>query len=93
MIRRETTITLPELGLIAGTRGILGVGIGLLLANKLSQRERRPLGLALVGIGALTTIPLMIEVFGGGRLRTSVKANGHDPMRVEGTDAGDVPIT
>jgi hypothetical protein len=28
---RKTTVTLPELGLIAGTRAILGIGIGFLL--------------------------------------------------------------
>ena len=34
MIRR--TVTLPELGLIAGTRGALGAGIALLLADRLA---------------------------------------------------------
>ena len=30
---RKTQVTLPELALIAGTRGMLGAGIGLLLAD------------------------------------------------------------
>ena len=66
---KETRLSLPELGLVAGTRGILGLGAGLLLANRLSESQRRPLGLALLAIGALTTIPLALEIFGRGRLR------------------------
>ena len=66
---QQTTLSLPELGLIAGTRGMLGFGAGLLLADRLSHGQRRPLGLALLAIGLLTTIPLALEVFGGGRLR------------------------
>lgn len=66
---KETRLSLPELGLVAGTRGILGLGAGLLLANRLSESQRRPLGLALLVIGALTTIPLALEIFGSGRLR------------------------
>jgi len=66
---KQTTLSVPELGLIAGTRAILGMGVGLLLASKLSAAQRRPLGWALFAIGAVTTIPLLLEVFGGGRLR------------------------
>ena len=66
---KKTTMSLPELALVAGTRGILGVGLGLLLANRLSAAQRRPLGLALLMVGVLTTIPLAFEVIGGGRLR------------------------
>ncbi len=32
---KERTLTIPEIMLIAGTRMALGVGIGLLLADKL----------------------------------------------------------
>jgi hypothetical protein len=65
---KETTLSLPELVLLVGTRVILGVGAGLLLAGRLSNAQRRPLGLALLGVGALTTIPLALEVLGRGRL-------------------------
>lgn len=60
----ERAVTLPELGLIAGTRVALGVGVGLLLAGRLSQDARRGAGVALVAVGALSTIPLALEVFG-----------------------------
>jgi hypothetical protein len=56
-------VTLPELVLIAGTRGILGAGIGLLAANRLSADQRRVVGRVLVAIGAITTIPLALQVF------------------------------
>ena len=59
-----TELRLPELGLIAGTRGMLGAGIGLLLADKLDDQQRKGVGWTLVAIGALTTIPLAMIVFG-----------------------------
>ena len=64
---RETQITLPELALVAGTRAALGAGVGLLLANRLSDEQRRAVGWTLVLFGALSTIPLAFEVFGGPR--------------------------
>jgi len=54
----KTELRIPELALIAGTRGMLGAGIGLLVADHLSRRQRRTTGGALVAIGALTTLPL-----------------------------------
>jgi F0F1-type ATP synthase assembly protein I len=59
----KTELSLPELGLIAGTRALLGAGIGLLLADKLGTEKRMAVGWTLVGVGALTTIPLVIDVF------------------------------
>jgi hypothetical protein len=61
---KERILTIPELILIAGTRVALGVGIGLLLADKLTDNERRAAGWALVGVGALTTVPLVMNVLG-----------------------------
>jgi hypothetical protein len=61
---KERVLTIPELILIAGTRVALGVGIGLLLADKLTDKERRAAGWALVAVGALTTVPLVIDVLG-----------------------------
>ena len=61
---KETTLTIPELGLIAGTRVALGAGIGFLLADKLSSEQRRTAGIVLLLVGAISTIPLALEVFG-----------------------------
>ncbi len=68
---RETRLTLPEVGLLAGTRVAAGVGIGLLLADRLSPEQRKAIGWSLLIVGALTTIPLAIEVFGNSRFLTA----------------------
>jgi hypothetical protein len=64
---RERQVTLPTIGLIAGTRVALGAGVGLLLAGRLTPEQRRAAGWALLAVGALTTIPLAAEVLGGRR--------------------------
>jgi hypothetical protein len=59
---KNLEVTMPEIGLIAGTRGMLGAGIGLLLADKINEDRRKAIGWTLFIIGALSTIPLAIEV-------------------------------
>ena len=61
---KERSLTIPEIGMIAGTRVALGAGIGLLLADKLSKDQRQGAGWALFGIGVLTTIPIVLGVIG-----------------------------
>jgi hypothetical protein len=61
----KTELTIPELGLLIGTRGMLGAGLGLLLAHKLSEPQRKGIGWTLAAIGVVTTIPLAMIVFGG----------------------------
>ncbi len=58
-----TELRLPELALVAGTRGLLGAGLGLLLAERVNADQRRAVGWALVAIGVVTTIPLALMVF------------------------------
>jgi len=58
-----TELRLPELGLVAGTRGLLGAGIGLLIAGRLTDSQRRDIGWTLVAVGVLTTLPLALMVF------------------------------
>jgi CBS domain-containing protein len=60
---RERSITVPELILIAGTRAAIGVGVGLLVKEKLNKGQRRGAGLALVILGGLSTIPLALGFF------------------------------
>ncbi len=48
--------------LIGGTRVALGVGLGLLLSDRLSREQRRAVGLTLFLVGAVTTIPLALNV-------------------------------
>jgi len=59
---KKTELTLPELALIGGTRGLLGAGVALLLAGKLKEDQRKAIGLTLFLIGAISTIPLAIDV-------------------------------
>jgi uncharacterized protein YjeT (DUF2065 family) len=61
---KETTLTMPELAMIGGTRVALGAGIGFLLADKLSGEQRRAAGIVLLLVGAISTIPLALEVLG-----------------------------
>ena len=59
---KRTSLSIPEIGIIAGTRGMLGAGIGLLVADRLSREQRRAVGWTLVAVGALTTIPIAIQL-------------------------------
>jgi len=59
---KTSELTLPEVGLIAATRGMLGAGIGLLLAEKLNEDQRKAIGWTLFVMGAISTIPLAIDV-------------------------------
>jgi hypothetical protein len=61
---REEVLTIPEIILIAGTRVALGVGIGLLLADKFTDHARKGAGWALVAVGALSTVPIAMNVLG-----------------------------
>jgi len=56
----ENNLTIPEIALIAGTRVALGVGIGLLLSEKLNKDQRRGSGFALFGLGVLSTVPIVL---------------------------------
>lgn len=59
----EIRLTLPELGLIAGTRAALGGGAALLMAERLEKEQRKAVGWTLFLVGAVTTIPLLMMVF------------------------------
>ena len=54
----------PILGFIVGTRAALAFGMGLLLADRIPASQRRVVGLTLVVIGAATTVPAAMSVFG-----------------------------
>lgn len=59
---KKAELTLPEIALIAGTRGMLGAGAGLLLSDRLNDDQRKAIGWTLLLIGAISTIPLAIGV-------------------------------
>jgi hypothetical protein len=64
MFNRERVLTIPDIILIAGTRVALGVGLGLLIADKLSRDARKSAGWALLSVGAFSTVPLVMNVLG-----------------------------
>jgi hypothetical protein len=64
---RQVEIPLHELAFIAGTRGLLGAGIGLLLADRVKPEAREAVGWTLLAIGAFTTIPIAASVFSRSR--------------------------
>jgi hypothetical protein len=55
-------LDLPTFGFVVATRAMLGVGIGLLLSERLPAERRRAIGLTLVTIGAATTVPAISAV-------------------------------
>jgi len=61
---KKTTLTFPELGVIAGTRAALGAGAALLLADRLTRKQRKTVGLTLFLIGAVSTVPLVLLALG-----------------------------
>ena len=61
---KQRSLTIPEIGQIAGTRAVLGVGIGLILADKLSKEQRRSIGWTLLAVGLLSTIPIAANILG-----------------------------
>ena len=61
---RKIALTVPEVAFIAATRGALGIGVGLLIAEKIGKPRRQRLGLSLLTLGLVATIPAAKKVFG-----------------------------
>jgi len=70
---KEFRLRAPMLFLIAATRGMLGVGLGLLLAGKLGRDKRVAAGCTLATIGLVSTVPLALQAF---RKRRELPMNG-----------------
>ena len=58
-MKKMLKLTPSKLAFVVATRAALGVGIGLLASSKLPSRARRIVGLGLVGLGAITTVPAL----------------------------------
>ena len=61
---KEVPLTLPEVGMINITRFIIGTGAGLLLAGKLDNRARKAVGVTLISVGTLFSIPVGVVFLG-----------------------------
>jgi hypothetical protein len=74
--RARSLVLSPRLfGFVVGTRAVLGFGLGLLLGDRIPRSRRKALGLTLVAIGAVTTIPAAVAVFGRRTPRWSLNTN------------------
>lgn len=65
-------LSIPALLFIVGTRAALGVGIGLLVSQRIPRAQRRVVGLGLVAFGVLATVPAAVAVARG---RTKLRAS------------------
>lgn len=61
---RQIPLTIPEEAMIAGTRGAIGAGVGLLASGRMNQTKRRAIGWTLIAVGALTAIPAARRLLG-----------------------------
>lgn len=62
-ISEPKTLTVPEIAVLAATRGAIGFGAGLLLADKFNRERRKSLGWTLFVSGLVSTIPIALRVF------------------------------
>jgi hypothetical protein len=62
MALTERAFTIPEIMLVVGTRVALGVGVGLLISDRLTKDQRKGAGWALLAVGVLSTIPIVTGV-------------------------------
>jgi hypothetical protein len=58
-MQRKLKLTRPNLAFMVATRAVLGSGIALLAAGAIPPRIRRVVGLGLLGVGLVTTIPMI----------------------------------
>jgi hypothetical protein len=87
-MKGEAQFTVPELARVLGTRAALGVGLGLLLANRFSEEQRRTIGWTLLLTGGFSAATMALELFG--RPRSLTWGFGTEPgtrgLRSEATE-------
>ena len=79
-------LDLPTFGFIVSTRAALGVGIGLLVSERLSLDRRKAIGRTLIAIGAATTVPAAISIIRslGRSRRKEMRSHFHSDERLIG---------
>ncbi len=58
----KTAELIPLDSLLILTRAALGLGFGMLVADKIKRPVRQATGIALVSLGALAAVPLLVKV-------------------------------
>jgi len=59
---KEVVLALPTFAFTVATRAALGLGVGLLVSERIPVSRRRGIGGALVALGAATTVPILMTV-------------------------------
>jgi hypothetical protein len=57
LVMQSFNLSMPSVGFLVGTRAALAFGLGLLAASRIPEARRTRIGLALLGVGAATTVP------------------------------------
>jgi hypothetical protein len=95
VVMRSVMLPLPALGFIIITRAVLAAGVGMFLGERLTARNRRAVGLTLVGLGALTTVPAAWWVSRGLRRSRTLPGVDYDRRLIGATRyprKGDDPL-
>jgi hypothetical protein len=71
---KQLVLDVPTFGFVVMTRALLGLGVGLLVSDRLSPATRRAVGLTLVTVGAATTIPAVLAARRSRQNRPSIAA-------------------
>jgi hypothetical protein len=69
-------LSIPELSLISATRGMLGAGVGMLVAGMLTDDQRKAVGWTLLAVGAMTTVPIIAQL-ASSQARSSALQHAH----------------
>jgi hypothetical protein len=59
---KRVTLKMPTFGFIVATRAALAFGAGLLVSKNIPEQRRRALGLTLLVIGVVSTVPAVASV-------------------------------
>ena len=62
---KKLELNVPTFGFVVATRAALAFGAGLLASALIPEPRRRKIAIALVALGAATTIPAVMSVVGG----------------------------
>ena len=66
---KRANVPFPLFALFGLTRGMAGIGLGMLLAGRIEKRRRKTVGKILLGVGATSTIPLLVAFMRANRRR------------------------
>ncbi len=86
---------LPVTGIVAFSQAAIGLGVGLLVAERIGRNARRGLAIGLIGAGIATLVPVVWGVISNIRhrpgssrtMRKRLESIRHDPGLAGGDDA------